>query len=75
MRTAGHKPVTAEPVPGVANVMADVLSRKFQPGKDWRPPAGLEAAAEVVPPYPPLVRLAQGIRDGRGGAQHALAIS
>jgi len=50
---ACYKPVLAEHVPGVANVLADVLSRKFQDGKCWRLPSGLQQAFEVLPPARP----------------------
>jgi len=50
---ACYKPVLAEHVPGVANVLADVLSRKFQDRDGWRLPLALQQASEVHPPTRP----------------------
>lgn len=47
---ASYRPLLATHVPGVANVIADQLSRRFAPGTSWRVPAGLERARESAPP-------------------------
>jgi len=43
-------PVFAEHIPGVANVMADALSRRHQPGKSQELPPLLRQARERTPP-------------------------
>ena len=49
---ACYKPRVACHLPGVANVVADGLSRRFQPeyAKGWRPHQWLAGAVEVHPP-------------------------
>ena len=45
-----YEPQLASHVPGVANVAADALSRKYQPDFQYALPAILQASAEVHPP-------------------------
>ena len=46
-----YRPKWFEHIPGVSNVISDVLSRKYQPGKSFRLPAALKHATETsVPP-------------------------
>ena len=49
---ANYRPVGAEHSPGVANAIADALSRRFQHGVDsnWLPPAALRSVPETVWP-------------------------
>ena len=50
---ASFKPVVAEHLPGITNVLADGLSRRWQPGKNWVLPAALQSAKAVSPPQRP----------------------
>ena len=46
-----YKPdIAAEHVAGVSNKTADVLSRKYEPGAIFQPPAFLDSRSEVVLP-------------------------
>ena len=47
---AAYEPQTAAHVPGVANVAADTLSRKYEPGVAFTLPAVLAGCTEVHPP-------------------------
>jgi hypothetical protein len=44
------RPCIVEHTPGVANKLADLLSRRFQPGTTWRTPGALVRIAECVLP-------------------------
>jgi hypothetical protein len=44
------RPCIVEHTPGVANKLADVLSRRFQPGAIWRLPSALAHTTECVLP-------------------------
>ena len=52
--TACFKPEVAQHVPGIANVVADSLSRKFEPGKPYVHHPSLANSEEVVPPPRPI---------------------
>ena len=45
-----YSPDVAEHIPGIANVLPDALSRRFEPKKTWSPPPELAQAVEHVPP-------------------------
>ena len=45
-----HKPHLLEHIPGVANVLADVLSRRYQPGRAYSLPCALKEVREVMIP-------------------------
>ena len=45
---ATYAPHIAEHVPGVSNVLCDVLSRKYQPGAKYAVPAALRNVSETV---------------------------
>jgi hypothetical protein len=47
---ASFAPDTISHTPGVANTLADVLSRTYQPGKTWELPASLRSVPETLPP-------------------------
>ena len=47
---AAHEPRIFEHVPGVANVVADTLSRAFEPGVDFKLPPQLATARRVQAP-------------------------
>ena len=47
---ACYRPVGAEHAPGVANAVADALSRRFQPGKPWALPSFLVGTPETTLP-------------------------
>ena len=47
---ASYAPDFTEHLPGVTNVTADALSRRFQPGKSYPTPPLLADAAEMQPP-------------------------
>ena len=44
-----YSPNVIEHLPGVTNVIADVLSRRYQPGKKYAVPAILAEIPEIVP--------------------------
>ena len=44
-----YVPNVVEHIPGVTNVVADLLSRKFQPGKTYETHSLLSYAVEVFP--------------------------
>ena len=44
-----YEPQLVSHLPGVANVTADALSRRFQPGTQYHVPQILSAATEIVP--------------------------
>ena len=44
------KPMFQSHTPGVANVVPDLLSRRFQPGKRFHLPPCLQGVQEFVPP-------------------------
>mgnify|MGYP001029518906 CR=1 FL=1 len=47
---AVFRPKTASHIPGIANTVADVLSRKFEPNRrDWKLPQELHGVEEVFP--------------------------
>ena len=46
-----YRPRWHEHIPGVSNIVSDILSRRFQPGKTFKLPTVLQQATEVkVPP-------------------------
>ncbi len=45
-----HRPDTLEHIPGIANKVADALSRRHEPGCTFVTPRALSAATEVHPP-------------------------
>ena len=45
-----YMPWVAEHTPGVQNVVADALSRRFEPGFTFTLPSALEGATECTPP-------------------------
>lgn len=47
---ACYRPVGAEHAPGVANAIADALSRRFQPSKQWAVPPALASVPETILP-------------------------
>ena len=47
---AQYRPAVAEHLPGAVNVVCDVLSRRYQPGVDFKLPVQLAKARAVVPP-------------------------
>ena len=47
---ACYRPRVTDHTPGVCNVLADVISRRFHPGVDFRVPVALRDAKEVSPP-------------------------
>lgn len=51
---AQYRPAVAEHLPGAVNVVCDVLSRRYQPGVDFKLPVQLAKARAVVPPARPL---------------------
>ena len=50
LAAASHLPVVAEHVPGLANVVPDLLSRRHQPGVSFVVPTCLQLVPEVHPP-------------------------
>lgn len=50
---AQYRPAIAEHLPGVVNVVCDILSRRYQPGCVFKVPAQLMHARAVVPPARP----------------------
>ena len=52
--TASFKPEVVQHLPGVANVVADSLSRKFEPGRPYLHHPCLHASKEVEPPSRPV---------------------
>eukprot|EP00435_Cladocopium_sp_Y103_P050142 s2443_g15.t1 len=50
---AQHRPRVVEHLPGVANTVCDVLSRRYQPGVVFNLPIQLKSAKAVVPPPRP----------------------
>ena len=53
---AAYRPIVAVHTPGVANKLADILSRQFAPTashEPWKLPAEFVSAAEVTPPARP----------------------
>ena len=48
-----YEPDAVEHTPGVQNTVADVLSRRYEPGRQWAVPEILHAVAEFVPPARP----------------------
>ena len=52
--TACYKPEVVQRLPGIANVLADTLSRKYDPGKTFVLHPLLTSAAEVCPPPRPI---------------------
>ena len=50
---AAYRPLVAEHIPGIANTLADALSRVGDPSKRWQLPAALHGAVRaLVPPRP-----------------------
>ena len=47
---AAHEPRIFEHVPGVANVLADALSRAYEPGVDFKLPPQLATARRIQVP-------------------------
>ena len=52
--TACFKPEVVQHLPGIANIVADSLSRKFEPGKTYHHHQCLRTSTEVEPPPRPL---------------------
>ena len=52
--TASYRPEVVQHLPGIANLVADSLSRKFEPGKPYVHHPCLQWSTEVVPPPRPL---------------------
>ena len=52
--TATFKPEVVQHLPGIANVVADSLSRKYEPGKEYKLHPCLQSSKEVKPPPRPL---------------------
>ena len=50
---AAYRPLVAEHVPGVANTLADALSRVSDPAKVWQLPAQLQGAVRALVPERP----------------------
>jgi hypothetical protein len=50
---AQHRPTVGEHLPGVANAICNVLSRRYQPGVLFKLPIQLKSAKAVVPPPRP----------------------
>ena len=48
--TAAFMPIVAVHIPGLANVIADVLSRKFQPKREFALPSCLNDVKEFIAP-------------------------
>ena len=50
---AQYRPRVTEHLPGIVNVICDVLSRRFQPGETFNLPHQLKQARAVIPPSRP----------------------
>ena len=50
---AAYRPLGAEHIPGVANTLADALSRVSDPAKVWQLPAQLQGAVRALVPERP----------------------
>ena len=50
---AAYRPLVAEHIPGVANTLADALSRVGDPAKTWQLPAQLRSAVRANVPQRP----------------------
>ncbi len=48
LAASGVRPCVVEHTPGVANKLADALSRRFQPGTTWQRPAALAQTPECI---------------------------